>query len=198
MDDEEVDGDGGGADGRSDGVDDGGVERAGVEEKAELREVGGGQEEARRAEQEDDGKRNGEDGTPRGEEIEGAMVAPEPSLGEPASGDGGKEAVDGGDFAGGEAGAGDGVSGEPAQEGGEPGGDAADGEGPHSHAEGGGPVGGVFEKSAEAGARGGGLEGVGAAALWLADEDPESQRDEDAGKCRHVEGHAPAEVLAER
>ena len=42
----------------------------------------------------------------------------------------------GGDFAGGEAGCGNGVSGEADEEGGETGGDAADGEGPHGHAEG--------------------------------------------------------------
>ena len=77
MDDEEVDGDGGGADGRGDGIHDSGVERAGVEEQAKLREVGGGQK-ARRTEEDDDCERNGEEGAPRGEEIEGTMIPAEP------------------------------------------------------------------------------------------------------------------------
>src|SRR6202012_1164622 len=71
-----------------------------------------------------------------------------------------------------------------------------DGEGPHGHAEGGGPVGGIAEEPAETGTRGGGLKGVGAAAFGLAHEKPEGNGDENPGECGDVEGDAPAEVVA--
>ena len=197
MDDEEVDGDGGGADGRGDGVDDGGVEGAGTEEEEELGGEGAGKQESRGSEEDGEAKGNGEESAPRGDEIEGAVVAAEPDLGEPAAGDGGEEAVDGGDFTSGKAGSGDGVAGEAAEEGGKPGGNAADGESPHRHAESGGEEGGVAEEAGEAGAFRGRLEGVGGATLRFADEEPEGEGDEDSRSGGHVEGHAPAVAVAE-
>ena len=128
------------------------------------------------------------------------MVAAEPDLGEPAAGNGGEEAVDGGDFTRGEACSRNGVAGEAAEEGGEPGGDAADGEGPHRH-------GGWWPAERKAGLRKRPVKleafsrlirRVSAAAnLGFADEEPEGEGDEDAGKRGDVERHAPAVAVAE-
>jgi hypothetical protein len=91
VNDEEIEADGGGAHRRGDRVDDGGVERAGVEEEKEFGGKERGHGPGRGAEEDQNAAGQGEGDAPEREQVEGAVVGAQPALGDPAADEGSGE-----------------------------------------------------------------------------------------------------------
>ena len=104
MDEEEVETDGGGTNRSGDRVDNGSVERAGIEEEEEFggKESGDGQGVGAEEKQRATGQ--GEGDTPEREQVKGAVVGAEPALRDPAAGQGSGNAINDCNSADGEAG----------------------------------------------------------------------------------------------
>ena len=147
MDAEEIHGDCGGTDGSGDGVDDCGVERAGVEKQEELCAEKGGDGEASWPEEKQDAEGEGEGNAPEAEQVKGAVIGAKPALRDPAADGGAEDAVDEGDGSGELAGFCDGHADRIVEEFGNPVGDSAHGEGEHGEAEGSAEEGGIAEKA---------------------------------------------------
>ena len=145
MNAEEIDGDGGGANGSVDRVDDGGVERAGVEEDEELGRNERGNRQLVRSEEDEHAEGQSQRRRPERNKIESAMVLALPAMRDPAAGNGARDAVNNGNGSDDEAGVGDGEAVVAMQKSRHPGGDATERKGDLSEAEGRGEESGILE-----------------------------------------------------
>jgi hypothetical protein len=180
------------ADGRGDRVNDGGIERAGVEEEEELCCKERRYSPTAGAKEEQDAKRQRECDAPEAEQVKGAVVSAEPALGDPAAYSGAEDAVENCAGAGQLAGfcyrEADGV----VQKFGYPVGDASHGEGEHSKAEGCGEKGWIAKETCEGGAIGCGFDVVLRTADRFAAEETVECRDDEAGDGANEERLSPA------
>ncbi len=212
VDEEELAGEGGGADLGADGVDGCGVDGAGAEEdeedgEAERGEGEGSGAEELGAEEADDRGWDGEEGSDGGDEVERFRRVARPELGDGAAEDGSTEAGEDGDCAHEEARGAEGSAVDAMEERGHPPGDAAEREGDRGVSEDGGEIGRIVEEREDglllcAGFGEFGLGefcrgAFGLGAFGFLHDRGDEEGDEDSGDGGDDEAPSPAEVLGD-
>ena len=181
-----------GADGCGDGIDDGGIERTGVEEEEELRRKQRWDNPTAGAEEKQNAEGQRESYAPEAEQVEGAVIGAEPALCDPAA-NGCAEIPSSTVLA-------------PAswlalatesptrvvQKFRHPVGDAAHGKGEHRQAEGCGEESGIAEESGEGGPISCGLDVIFCAAHWLPAEDAVEECHDESRNRADEEGLTPS------